>query len=283
MRAGVSEDAFYSVFSSIDECYRAAYQAGVDRLSQAVATAVGGEQSWLERVRSGLVALLGFFDDEPSWAGLLVLERPGCGRLAFECRQQLQDVLTGLLDEGGDTDTPVGSPMLLPALTGELLVGGVFSVIRSSMLEPGGGRLVELAPSLLAFIAVQHGRPDLAGGLAAWTGELARARRVSRAARLPIRATHRTALVLRAIAQTPYLNNREVANAAGLADEGQASRLLARLARRGVIENVGVGAARGEPNAWLLTPSGRRAVELLDESFARGALRPRRARITGAA
>ena len=86
---------------------------------------------------------------------------------------------------------------------------------------------------------------------------LARAQAISRAAELPIRATHRTTMVLRAIAQAPYSNNREIAEAAGLADEGQTSKLLARLERQGVIENVGVGAARGEPNAWLLTPSGQ--------------------------
>ena len=80
--------------------------------------------------------------------------------------------------------------------------------------------------------------------------------------------------MLHAIAQTPYLNNREVAQAAGLADEGQASKLLARLEGRGVIENVGVGAARGEPNAWLLTASEQRTVELIDESF--GKRTPRR-------
>ena len=88
--------------------------------------------------------------------------------------------------------------------------------------------------------------------------------------------------MLRAIAQAPYSNNREIAQAAGLADEGQTSKLLARLERQGVIENVGIGAARGEPNAWLLTPSGRRAVELINESFASGAPRQRRARSRGA-
>jgi hypothetical protein len=34
-----------------------------------------------------------------------------------------------------------------------------------------------------------------------------------------------------------------------------------------VIENVGIGPARGEPNAWLLTRAGRRAAELLDDSL----------------
>jgi DNA-binding MarR family transcriptional regulator len=110
---------------------------------------------------------------------------------------------------------------------------------------------------------------------------LTRAGAIARTTALPIRVTHRTTLVLRAIAQTPYSNNREIAYAAGITDEGQASKLLARLERRGVIENVGVGPARGEPNAWLLTASGRRAVEVIGESFD-GASRARQARVTDA-
>ena len=111
------------------------------------------------------------------------------------------------------------------------------------------------------------------------TAASGRARAISRAVGLPVRATHRTTLVLRAIAQAPYSTNREVAQAAELADEGQASKLLARLERQGVIENVGLGPARGEPNAWVLTASGRRSVELINQSFASGGPRPRRARM----
>jgi hypothetical protein len=85
--------------------------------------------------------------------------------------------------------------------------------------------------------------------------------------------------VLRTIARSPYANNREVARAAGLVDEGQASKLLARLERQGVIENVGLGPARGEPNAWVLTPAGRRAVALINERYAAGTPRARRARV----
>ena len=68
-------------------------------------------------------------------------------------------------------------------------------------------------------------------------------------------------MVLRAIGHAPYSNNREIAEAAGVSDEGQTSKLLTRLERQGVIENVGSGRPRGEPNAWLLTPAGRRALD----------------------
>jgi AcrR family transcriptional regulator len=284
-RAGVSRSIFFEIFFSVEECYRAAFDKGLERLSQRVVEATAREQAWLERVRSGLVAMLGFFDDEPSWARLLLCETPLDGAVTFECGQRLHGVLAALLERSTDVGEPdgasqsgasqrAGSPALLATLTGELVVGGVFSVIRTNLLE-GDGKLVELAPSLMAFIVAPYlgqvaaqaeleGKPSGASEMVVSASEASRARAISPATELPIRATHRTTLVLRAIARAPYSNNREVAHAAGLADEGQTSKLLARLVGKGVIENVGVGATRGEPNAWLLTASGRRTVELLD-------------------
>jgi AcrR family transcriptional regulator len=290
--AGVSETQFFEVFPTVEECYHAAFEHALGRLSRTVAEATASERAWLERVRAGLVAMLGFFDDEPGWARLLVLETPLNAMVTLECRQRLHDLLAGLLaregevGEGRGSSRASGSPALLATLGGELVVGGVFSVIRTSMLEGDGGKLVELAPSLMAFIVAPYlgqaaaqaeleGRPSGMYEMSTTESKPTRAQTISRAGDLPIRATHRTTLVLRAIAQVPYSNNREIAHAAGLADEGQTSKLLARLERKGVIENVGIGAARGEPNAWLLTPSGRRVLELLGESFAERA--PRRA------
>jgi DNA-binding MarR family transcriptional regulator len=77
-----------------------------------------------------------------------------------------------------------------------------------------------------------------------------------------VRATYRTVRVLRAIGSSPGSSNRAVADAAGLRDEGQTSKLLKRLRRRGLIENVGGGQACGAPNAWLLTARGRRVAEV---------------------
>ena len=240
--------------------------------------------------------MLGFLDDEPYWARLLLLETPLNAAVTLECRQRLHELLAALLERGAEvsqrreTRRSAGSPMLLATLGGELVVGGVFSVIRTSMLEGNEGKLVELAPSLMAFIVAPYlgqaaaqaeldGRASAAGRGSIAEPGLARARAISRAGELPIRATHRTTLVLRSIARAPYSNNREIAQAAGLADEGQTSKLLARLERQGVIENVGLGSARGEPNAWVLTRSGHRAVELINKNFASGAPRQRRARL----
>jgi DNA-binding MarR family transcriptional regulator len=70
-----------------------------------------------------------------------------------------------------------------------------------------------------------------------------------------MRLTYRTLRVLSAIATLPDASNREIADHAGVADQGQISKLLARLERLELIHNTGP-ITKGEPNAWQLTPKG---------------------------
>jgi chromosome segregation and condensation protein ScpB len=74
--------------------------------------------------------------------------------------------------------------------------------------------------------------------------------------RLDMRLTYRTVRVLMAIAAHPGSSNRLVAEAAEVSDQGQMSKLLARLCALELIANTGGGPARGEPNAWTLTEKG---------------------------
>jgi DNA-binding MarR family transcriptional regulator len=71
-----------------------------------------------------------------------------------------------------------------------------------------------------------------------------------------VRSTYRTGRVLTAIAANPGASNRAVAAAAGILDEGQASKLLKRLAGLGLIENMARDREPGGANAWRLTPRG---------------------------
>ena len=156
------------------------------------------------------------------------------------------------------------------------------------MLEPAGGALVELAPSLVSFIVRSYLGPEAAS--AELAGRSARADQAPAGAAelaspLPVPFRYRTSLVLRAIACAPRSSNREIAEAAGLSDEGQTSHLLRRLVRRGLIEKVVPRSGSRRENAWLLTARGRSVVELLDVAGAAGADAPARtsATATGAA
>jgi hypothetical protein len=254
-----------------EERYLAEYEQSLEGLSETVRQAAGRERSWLARVRAGVVALLGFFDDEPQRGRFLIAAERVCDRVGLECDRRLLGVLSGLLDDGA----PQALAELTgePELTSELVAGGVFSAVRTCMLEreeaetAGARPLVELAPELMAFIV----RPYL--GQAAASMELS-GRPAPFEERGPggrrLYATRRTRMVLRAIAAAPRSSNREVAQAAGLVDEGQTSKLLRRLAERGLIENVGFGQPGGRSNAWLLTARGERALTRFGEPAAEG-------------
>jgi AcrR family transcriptional regulator/DNA-binding MarR family transcriptional regulator len=93
---------------------------------------------------------------------------------------------------------------------------------------------------------------DIHGGrLAAKRGRSVPVRPASAGFRLTVR-TH---LVLSAVASHVGASNREIAQAAGVRDEGQISKLLARLADRGLIQNT-ARATAGFRKAWQLTPTG---------------------------
>jgi AcrR family transcriptional regulator/DNA-binding PadR family transcriptional regulator len=77
----------------------------------------------------------------------------------------------------------------------------------------------------------------------------------ARPASAGFRLTVRTQLVLTAVAEHVGASSREIAGAAGVRDEGQISKLLARLQDRGLLHNT-ARIGRGKPKAWQLTPQG---------------------------
>jgi DNA-binding MarR family transcriptional regulator len=79
-----------------------------------------------------------------------------------------------------------------------------------------------------------------------------------------MRLTYRTARVLECVADTPGISNRAVAEHAGVSDQGQISKILARLERLDLLTNTGEGHAKGEANAWQLTPLGERVTAQLN-------------------
>jgi DNA-binding MarR family transcriptional regulator len=94
-------------------------------------------------------------------------------------------------------------------------------------------------------------------------------------AALPMRLTYRTARVLEDVAEHPGSSNRQVADRAGISDQGQISKLLSRLQRLGLLENAGNGGpAKGEANEWRLTPTGRQVAGSIRTHTGTGAHSP---------
>jgi AcrR family transcriptional regulator len=154
-----------------------------------------------------------------------------------------------------------------PAPFGVSPAGGDSGLGDPSLAGGTHGSLVELASPLMSMIV----HPYL--GSAASRRELERPTPVRVVAArglsgppaaasdpfkdLPVRITFRTARVIDTIGAQPGASNREIAQTAGVTDQGQMSKLLRRLENARLIENHGEGQAKGEPNAWRLTPLGQ--------------------------
>jgi AcrR family transcriptional regulator len=256
-RSGVSRRTFYEQFSGRDDCFLAALDDAIAVIAGVVLPAYEQPAHWRERIRAGLTALLEAFDREPTLGRLLVVESLAAGPRSLECRRHILAGVIAAVAAGGTASKAARDQR---SLTGEGIVGGVLSVIHSRLLDDGQTALLELTGPLMAMIV----QPYLGG--AAAQRELLRSPPRPQA-RLPLtisdplrdvemRLTYRTMRVLSAVADRPTSSNRDVGLASGIADQGQISKLLTRLARIGLVENSNAGRTRGAPNEWTLTGKG---------------------------
>jgi AcrR family transcriptional regulator len=267
--AGVSNKTFYDLFSDREDCFLAAFDYAIDQLAVVVVPAWEGERDWAAGIRAGLGALLGFLDGEPALRQLVFVEALGAGPRALARRAEVLDVLAGAVDRGR-RGAKVGGE--LPPLTAEGIVGAAFGVIYARLSQEGSEPLVGLLNQLVATIVLpyrghaaaarEYARLDPGLGTvsrSARGGRLAEAGKPAVA--LDFRLTVRTQMVLVAVAEYPGGSNRRVSDVAGVADQGQISRLLARLQGLGLLRNAG-GETLGIPNAWHLTPRGEEIARL---------------------
>jgi AcrR family transcriptional regulator len=266
--ARVSRRTFYDLFSDREDCFLAAFEDGAARVSERVLSAYEGEGAWRERVRAGLEALLGFLDGEPDVASLLIVDALKAGPRVQEARTVLLDRLADGLQRDGSR---AGSGQSPPALAGEGVVGGVLGVVHTRLSAGRPGRMLDLSGPLMGMIVLPYLGTSAARRELERTSKPARTQKAPKNANgaspvssssgdplagLPMRVTGRTLLVVKAIGEHPGASNREVADLAGISDQGQMSKLLARLEGLGLVANTGEGHTKGEPNAWRLTPRG---------------------------
>jgi AcrR family transcriptional regulator len=259
-RSGVSRRTFYELFDDREDCFVAAFDAAVAAARERVLAAAGASGRWRERTRAALLAMLEFLDAEPDLGYLCVVGVLGGGQRALERRAA---VLDSLVDAVHAARAEARGSADLDRLVAEGVVGAVLSVIHVRLLERQAGRqshpLVGLTNSLMSIIVLPY-----LGPAAAQRESLKPAPRAGAPTRprhdplreLDMRLTYRTVRVLQAIASTPAASNREIATAAGIVDQGQISKLLARLQTLQLIEKTSGDHTRGEPNAWSLTPKG---------------------------
>jgi AcrR family transcriptional regulator len=264
-RARVSRRTFYELFANREECMAAVLEEVVGRIAQALADADLARLAWRERVRGGLWWVLSFFEREPALARFCFVQSARGGTPVAECREAILARVVASIDEG--RGAAAGGAGCSP-LTAEGLVGAAVGILHARLLRHEPAPLTDLHGELMGMIALPY-----LGGVAA---RRERARPVPAAlpaaafelperpsapsgadplSGVPMRVTYRTARVLEGIAAHPGASNRMVAHYASIHDQGQVSKLLARLRRLGLVDN-GDGRGRGEANAWRLTETG---------------------------
>jgi AcrR family transcriptional regulator len=276
-RARVSRRTFYELFDDREACLAALIEEVVDLLERELAEANLDGLPWRERVRGGLLVILSFFDREPALARVCVIEALRGGPSLLVRREEILSRAVLLLDEGREESSRASDRT---PLTAEGLVGAAFGIVHARLLRDAPGPLTDLLGELMGIIVLPYLGPAAArreqtrpvprtsSGLERRSPALA----VGHGDPLrdvPMRLTYRTARVLQGIAERPGINNRQVAEHAGIQDQGQISKLLARLQRLGLTTNTGDGHAKGEPNAWSLTALGGQVAQRVSVSVPR--------------
>jgi AcrR family transcriptional regulator len=266
-RARVSRRTFYELFANLEECIAAVLEEMVERVAVELAEANLSELSWRERIRTGLWVILSFLDREPALARVCIVQSARGGPTVLERREAALRALAEAIDAGrleGARGTGCGP------LTAEGLVGAAFSIVYARLPKGERRALVSLLGELTGMIVLPYLGPAAARReqvrpaprtLAVTAGkESGSALPGDPLEGVPMRLTYRTARVLEGIAERPGASNRVVAERAEIHDQGQVSKLLARLERIGLLLNTGDGHAKGEANAWVLTPTGERVI-----------------------
>jgi AcrR family transcriptional regulator len=288
-RSGVSRRTFYELFADREACFVAAFDEAVQRAAVRVAPPFSAPGPWHERIRGALGGLLEFLEDEPGLGALCVVDALGGGPLVLERRAQVLDMLIEAVDEGRREARRGTHPT---RLTAECVVGAVLAVLHARLAQDGQ---LAMGGTTGRFATENDARPASVGGarrrssatrpmrellgplmgtiVLPYRGQASALREAARPAprrgpasptladplrELDMRLTYRTVQVLLAVAADPGASNRQVADAAGVTDQGQISKLLARLEHLGLTRNTATDSGtRGEPNAWVLTSTGQ--------------------------
>lgn len=261
--ARVSSKTFYEHFDSAEACFAATFDEAIAETSAIVMPVYQQPGPWLARVRDALHTLLDALDRDPPLATLLFLEAQKGGPEVQERRARVNEMLMMIV--GGGRSASASAP---PALTDEVLVGGALAVIRARLSRPTHRPLLSLLNELMAVLAHAYLGADAAAEELEKTTvkQPAHKPETGDGSVLPVRLTHRTLAVLAAIAEEPGASNREVSDAAGIADQGQVSRLLGRLESAQLIRNDGEP-DRWAPNAWRLTTRGEQVRQTMRRDF----------------
>jgi len=149
-RAGVSRKTFYEQFADKEDCFLAAYDAGVDALVAAIDRAVAGlEPNRLAAIETGVHVYLETLAANPAFAYTFHIEVLGAGQKALARRAAVHERFAAQLAAahvGLRADLPEIRDV--PAHTFPAAVGAVTELVTAHLIERGAESLPELGEAI---------------------------------------------------------------------------------------------------------------------------------------
>jgi AcrR family transcriptional regulator len=152
--SGVSRRTFYDHFRGKEDVYLAAFDAVTQQLLEQVLAAYEAADGLVAKTRDSLSAFLNFVAEEPAFADMCIVEVMAAGPSAIERRNRAMAAFAEMIERAAAAELPKSK--LPPALTAETLVGGIYEVVYSRVLQGRGGELPDLLPDLLFSVLLPY-------------------------------------------------------------------------------------------------------------------------------
>jgi AcrR family transcriptional regulator len=142
--AGVSRRTFYGYFKSKEDCFFATFDVIFAHMLAAAAAASAGEESWPQRVRASIDAVLEAFAGNPDLACFVLIEPPRAGD---EVAERLRAAGESALEELAE-----GLPKSVKAPSADVqraMLAGMAAIVARKVEAGEGEKLAELLPELV--------------------------------------------------------------------------------------------------------------------------------------
>jgi AcrR family transcriptional regulator len=160
-RAGVSRRTFYEHFEGKEECFAAAYERAMGKLTMRTLASFELEEDWVEGLRAGLAAMLKDLARHPEAAHVCFVEVLAAGPQAAARRDE---ALRGFLFlfENAPTEVPRTLRIFEALCMGR--VADLGEVLHRELTAGRAGELPELLPELMYMMVLPFLGPEAAAG-----------------------------------------------------------------------------------------------------------------------
>lgn len=157
--AGVSRRTFYELFGNKHDAFLAAFDAAAEALLSTVEHATERETTFEGKVVAGFRSFLETLAATPGPAQVCIVEALAAGPDAIERRTAVMGAFARLIEENAP---PQGPGAALPAITAEMIVGGVYETIFRRIAAGRVAELPVLVPDVIELALLPYVGPERA-------------------------------------------------------------------------------------------------------------------------